>query len=236
MVRLHFGRCSQMIRVSSTAVRAWVQPDKLPMKPTRIDIPFRSRKFEVRVLAWDTETTTGFPMRLLYGTFGVYVEGELYRAGVFYSEDLPDIDRQTVEAFALENRLDVMTRLDFVEKIFYPEVYVLGTLCVGFNLPFDIAQIAIDSTTGKGQGRRRVTFTLTRRIRWPRVRIEPISGKAAFIGFAPKKYPAYWEKPFFKGRFLDLSTLTTALTGERHSLRSAVCAFTLPSSSQEQTT
>jgi hypothetical protein len=43
--------------------------------------------------------------------------------------------------------------------------------------------------------------------------------------FVPKRKLDPWELPFFKGRFLDLSTLTRAFTGVHHSLKSACKVF-----------
>jgi hypothetical protein len=51
------------------------------------------------------------------------------------------------------------------------------------------------------------------------------SGDYRFIGFVPKRKLFEWEKPFFAGRFLDLSTLAGAFSAKRHSLRSAGKAF-----------
>jgi len=59
----------------------------------------------------------------------------------------------------------------------------------------------------------------------PLASIESASNRAAFIGFVPKRKLFEWEKPFFAGRFLDLSTLSGAFSGKRHSLRSAGKAF-----------
>jgi hypothetical protein len=42
---------------------------------------------------------------------------------------------------------------------------------------------------------------------------------------APKKTLRDWERPLFQGRFLDLSTLTSALTGEKYTLRRTAFAF-----------
>lgn len=209
------------MQVSSSAVRAWVKPDEQEFTFRDRRVAFRKGRFGDRALFFDTETTTGFPMKLMYGFFCVVVHDQVVKTGVFTAEDLPTKPSRVIQEFATARNLEIMTRGQFVDKVFYPEVYGLGALCVGFNLPFDLAQIAIWFAMGRGRNRHKTTFTLTRNPRWPRIRIEPISGKAAFIGFAPKKHAEAWEKPLFKGRFLDLSTLTTALTGERHTLRSA---------------
>ncbi len=213
-----------MIRVASTAVRAWVRPDSVPHRST-LPVAFRSRPFGRRVLVCDTETSTDKKQKLLYGFFALFEDGLKILEGVFCADDLRTKDRLVIEEFAGSNQLEFTTRAEFVEKIFYLECYQLGTLCVGFNLPFDISRLALEASTGKGRNRKRFMFTLSRRHRWPRISIEPISGKAAFIRFAHKKHPAKWEKPMFAGRFLDLSTLVTALTGEKRTLRSAGIRF-----------
>ena len=50
-----------------------------------------------------------------------------------------------------------------------------------------------------------------RRLRWHDLRIESASGRAAFIGFVPKRKLTEWERPFFPGRFCDLSTAAARL-------------------------
>lgn len=119
-----------------------------------------------------------------------------------------------------------MTRTQFVEEVFYPEVYGLGTLCVGFNLLFDLSHTAIHAGSGRGHNANAFSLLLSRRIRWPRIRVQPSSPGASFISFAPKKHMAKWETPFFKGRFLDLNTAASALSGEqRLSLEKACNIF-----------
>ena len=66
---------------------------------------------------------------------------------------------------------------------------------------------------------------LSRRLRWHDLRIESASCRAAFINFVPKRKLFDWERPFFSGRFCDLSMVATAFSGKRHSLRSAGSAF-----------
>jgi hypothetical protein len=79
------------------------------------------------------------------------------------------------------------------------EVYGLGTLCVGYNLPFDLSRIAIRYICGTGKNSRRFSFELSRDVKWPRLRIEQISTRGAFIAFAPRTKLNEREKPFFAG-------------------------------------
>lgn len=208
-----------------TAVRAYVQLERKSVRRRGFRPGWRSQRFGERVLVFDTETTTDTTQRLLFGIFQLYEERSLAREGIFPGESLTPAEVESIQAYGVSRGLTVISRSEFVEDVFYPEVYALGSLCVGFNLKFDISRIAMRARCGRGRNRRRFTFVLTRRFRWPEVQVEPVSSRAAFVRFVPKKHLANWEKPFFRGRFLDLATLTKALTGETASLARAARRF-----------
>lgn len=215
-----------MIR-AETAVRTWIKVKKSKSKNWSGGVGWRSAAFGERVLVFDTETTTDFTQRLLFGFFRLYSSHELEVEGVIVAEDLNSTDLLAVRAFASEHTLELYTRQRFVDEIFFQEVYRIGTLCVGFNLPFDLSRIAIDVGYGRGKNRRKFRLQLSTHQWNPHLRIESASARAAFIGFAPKgeKRTEPWEKPFFSGRFVDLSTLVGAFTGERSTLRRACQIF-----------
>jgi DNA polymerase type B, organellar and viral len=216
---------SPLINVYDTAVRAWVEPKQPRRPPTQNELPWRAIRFDERILVFDTETTTDFTQRLLFGVFRCYVQSELFDEGLFLGDSVDKEQTNTARAYAESHGLPVYTRAEFVENIFYREVYVQGSLCVGFNLPFDLSRIAGQANPGKGKHRRSFRLKLSFRVDLPDLRIESISSRAAFIRFAPKKTLQDWERPLFQGRFLDLSTLTSALTGEKYTLRRAAFAF-----------
>ena len=81
-----------------------------------------------RVLVFDTETTTDFTQRLLFGVFRSYVHGELLEEALFLGDNVSDSEKATAHAYGAARRLTVYSRTEFVEKIFYPEVYVQGAL------------------------------------------------------------------------------------------------------------
>jgi hypothetical protein len=219
------GTRPPLIKVHDAAVRAWVQPSEPRRPPVQSELPWRTIAFDERVLVFDTETTTDFTQRLLFGVFRNYVEGELLQEGLFLGDSISEPEANIARAYAAERTLPIYTRSEFVERIFYPEVYVQGALCVGFNLPFDLSRIAVQANPGKGKHRRSFRLKLSFRVDLPDLRIESISSRAAFIRFAPKKTLQDWERPLFQGRFLDLSTLTSALTGEKYTLRRAAFAI-----------
>jgi hypothetical protein len=207
-----------------TAIRAWVQPAK-KRRGKRGAIPWRAAPYGQRVIVWDTETTTDCAQRLLFGFFRLYENDRLVGEGMIVADVLDYEQMIAVQEYATRHRLPIYSRERFVETVFYPEVYELGTLCVGFNLPFDLARIAVHAGCGRGKNRRKFRIVLSRRLRWHDLRIESASGRAAFIGFVPKRKLYGWEKPFFTGRFLDVSTLAGAFTGERPTLYRAGKTF-----------
>jgi hypothetical protein len=208
-----------------TAIRAWVEPKTRRRWAKYRRVAFRPQPYGERVLIFDTETTTDHAQRLLFGFFRLYQEERLVLEGLIVTDVLAHNDMEAVSTYAAKCRIPIYSRESFVEEVFYPEVYVRGSLCVGFNLPFDLARIAVHAGCGRGKNRRSFRLVLSRRLRWPDLRVESASGRAAFIEFVPKRKLDPWELPFFKGRFLDLSTLTRAFTGVHHSLKSACKAF-----------
>lgn len=140
-----------------------------------------------------------------------------------------------------------LTRWEFMNDVFWPALQADALIC-GFNLPFDLSRLAV----GWGETRRRRKrakggmpppdvftrgFSL---LLWdyqdkatgewkehkyrPRIRIKHVDNKRAFIGLAPPRKRDRRD-PHHGGRFLDLKTLTFALTNRGHSLASACEAF-----------
>lgn len=163
----------------ATAVRAWVEPRKprRSRKRKAAKVPWRPQRYGERVLVFDTETTTDAAQRLLFGFFRLYERDRLILEGLIVSDALDYGQMTTLAAYAARCRLPIYRRERFVEEIFYPEVYVLGTLCVGFNLPFDLTRIAIHAGSGRGENRRKFRVMLSRRVRWHDLRIESASGE-----------------------------------------------------------
>lgn len=127
-----------------TAIRAWVEPTVKHRRKRRSKFEgWRSIRFGERVLVFDTETTTDRTQRLLFAWFRIYVNGELSEEGLVVADDLLPSYLETVQRYARRERIRIYTRESFIDDIFYPEVYGLGTLCVAFNMPFDLSRIAI---------------------------------------------------------------------------------------------
>ena len=127
------------------------------------------------VLAFDCETDASPAQRLLYGYYQLGpwrqdpTEGDwrvhVTEEGWFCADDLPTRDPH---AFATiqrhvdtvrrslppenRDRVQLLSRREFIEQVFYRVAYDGKALVVGFNLPFDLAQLAERWTRTRQRG------------------------------------------------------------------------------------
>jgi hypothetical protein len=117
-------------------------------------------------LIFDTETKLDLEHTLNFGVWQFcQLQGSDYVAiqeGIFYRDGLSSEERQTITAYAQKYNADrprddnpgdliVFARAEFVERVFWEAVRA-GALIVGFNLPFDIARIAVRWTEAQNGG------------------------------------------------------------------------------------
>ena len=191
-------------------------------------------KWPEHALVFDTETRVTADQSL---TFGVYrlckLAAEGYgvtEEGIFYSDDLPAKERKVLDKYmstavsdvaSFPPRFPLYSRSEFMKRVFWPAIKHKGALVVGFNLPFDLARLALDWSRGK---KGEWSLTLSRYANGaenrnrPRITIQPIDSKKAFIKLARPWKPKEWK---YKGaaHFLDLRTLAWALFNKSFSLR-----------------
>ena len=178
-------------------------------------------------LIFDTETTTDQYQNLLFGSCLVRTKissGFKEEWYLFYG-DVPQDRKEIIADYGRSHNIKVMSVRDFVEGIFYPYAYRIRAEVIGFNLPFDLSRLAIRYGTSR-KTRDGFSFKLSEDVRNPRIRIQSIDQKRSFISFTKplrkksnKKYTPY------NGFFVDLKTLTFALTDKSHSLDSACKDF-----------
>ena len=139
---------------SEIAVRGYVVNDFWQYEKTNhVDIPYSSRVF-----VFDTETTTDQYQNLKIGYYEIYDDGVLVDRAIFY--DINFITSK--ELLVLENsECNIIPVREFVERIFLPEIYSRQTLCVGFNLPFDLSRLAINFGHGRKTNRGSFSLKLT---------------------------------------------------------------------------
>lgn len=210
-----------------------------PRRPRRAELAW-----PMHMLVFDTETTTDQTQCMLFGFYRVLkwvANGTLalVSEGLFHADDLDTRDRSaflTLREYAAREEIPLISRREFVRDVFYPISVDAKGLVVGFNLPFDLARIAIDSAEARGRYHGGFSFALAEyfdtatkkykeRAYRPRVCVQSINNKAAFIGFQRPIRTKESRPETFQGNFLDLRTLAYALSGKGYSLASACDAF-----------
>jgi hypothetical protein len=196
---------------------------------------FRS-KWPTHALVFDTESRITVDQSL---TFGVYRccerEHGIYKVteeGIFYADSLPPKERKILQAHVRTSVSDVVSfpprfplysRTEFMRRVFWPMIKYKPALVCGFNLPFDLARLALKWTRSEKD---EWSLTLSEYVdgtenhNRPRVLITPIDSKKAFIKLAKPWKPDEWEN---NGNvpFIDLRTLGWALFNIPFSLETA---------------
>jgi hypothetical protein len=174
------------------------------------------------VLFFDTETTDDAAQRLRFGCYQLLEQGLPRQRGIFYDPDaLKPGELSELRRVAALRHQRLMTASEFIDRVFYPVANAGGTI-VGFNLPFDISRIAIAHDTARVVPRKNgsvdrsmqggFTFKLSDEPGHGRVVVKHLSRRAASIHFAKPSQE--------RGFFLDLKTLSAALTAKSHTLAS----------------
>ena len=178
-------------------------------------------------LIFDTETTIDQYQNLNFGSCLIQTKistGFKEEWYLFYG-NISEDKIQIVKEYGKEHNIDVLPVREFANMVFYPYAYKMRCEVIGFNLPFDLSRLAIDYGIARNK-EDTFSFKLSEDKRNPRISIHSIDQKRSFIEFTTplrkkrdKKYRAY------RGYFVDLKTLTFALTDKSHSLDSACIDF-----------
>jgi hypothetical protein len=142
--------------------------------------------------------------------------------------------------FYRNRRMMLRSQRDFLDAVLWP-CLKQDALIVGFHLPFDLSRLACDVSPARGKHQGGFSFTM-----WnytdpntgktgehqfrPRIRVTQIDSKRARMDITqPKGRPVGHDgKPVtYRPGFLDLRTLTFALTDRGHLLRSACGAYNI---------
>jgi hypothetical protein len=191
-------------------------------------------KWPRHALVFDTESRITVDQSL---TFGVYRRCErvcgLYKVmeeGIFYADNLPAKERKILQTYVRTSVSDVASfpprfplysRSEFMKRVFWPAIKYNGALVCGFNLPFDLARMALKWSWSESD-EWSLTFSEyadgNENANRPRIHITPIDSKKAFIKIAKPWKPEEWKN---NGNvpFLDLRTLGWALFNKSFSLK-----------------
>lgn len=212
------------------ALRAFAGPRFREVKEPRTSQPKRKRS-KIPASPWtlifDTETTTDAGQALRFGTYQVRRAGELFGSGILYEPSaVSAVELETLRSSAESTELTLLTRDEFVERIFYGIGYACRATIVGFNLPFDISRIAISHNPARNEMRGGFSFRLSQDPYQPHVRVRHISQRSAFMRFAgrPKQLDGRSQRrrgektPFRAGHFVDVKTLSGSMFARSFSL------------------
>lgn len=167
-----------------------------------------------RVLVFDTETTTDHYQNLKIGYFRVYQSGYRLHHGLFYHPYmLDDKEMQILEDFAKKEHIPLYEVDEFIEGVFYKEVFEKKSLCVGFNLAFDISRLAFEVGQSRKNNKGGFTLHLSWRTWNPPVIIKKMGSTHTmkFSTMVGSKLTGY-----FPGYFLDIQTLAEVLFKVEH--------------------
>jgi len=177
------------------------------------------------ILVFDCQTTADAYQNLLFGSCGVWINGTSKKFYLFYADWLKKAQIRKILAYAKRHNFELMSRHEFVEKIFYSYVYQARAKCVGFNLSFDLSRLAISY----GKARKfhgGFSLKLSENPAHPNIRIKSINNKASFVEFSkPVRKKSQKKKLYYKGFFLDLKTFSFALTNKSYNLGGALQDF-----------
>jgi hypothetical protein len=240
---------------SSIYLRAHTEVQKSKVQPKRKQKSQQSivERWAEFALVVDTETTIDEKQSLTFGFYrllrnlnGAY--SDVREEGIFYPEQIDQHSVHVLTEFAKAHPAEtaqdspriirVRTLPEFIEKVFMPNA-LAGAVVVGFNLPFDLARIAVDARAARrlnedwsllmATDHHPVTGELRENPFVPRIKITRKDGKFAFIRFAgvSMRSPQTGKrfKPFTPGRFLDLRTLLWALRNVTFDLKKACKEF-----------
>jgi hypothetical protein len=195
------------------ALRAYTTRGTVDDEPSQTRRRRPRRPKDQRVLVFDTECTIDAVQGLMLGSYQYYRWGRgefrCLEEGLFYADGLPETDPEgyavltayvdperhpAMVAQAYDDKLKLYSLRQFLAKVFWPAAYQARALIVGFNLPFDLSRLALDSGEAKGFYRGGFSFQL-----WeyhdkvtgvsresqhkPRLCIRHLDSKRAFIGF-----------------------------------------------------
>ncbi|MHC1754516.1 MAG: DNA polymerase [Methanosarcina sp.] len=199
--------------MSKVAVRGYTQ--RLEKKGEyrsfrHYDTPLRHN----RVLVFDTETTIDQYQNFKIGYFQIYQDGVIQHEGLFHDPTiLNERENKILETYSRKHNVSLYSLAEFIDTVFYPEVFELKTLCNGYNLAFDISRIA--KRTGDSRGRNRGGFTLTLSDDpfKPPVIIRKLGDSNSFKFTTTKQNKG---DSYFSGYFLDTQRLAEVLLQSNH--------------------
>ncbi|MCC4771839.1 hypothetical protein FXV91_17210 [Methanosarcina sp. DH2] len=174
------------------------------------DTPLRHN----RVLVFDTETTDDQYQNFKIGYFQIYQDGFIQHDGLFYDPStLNERENRTMNTYSRKHNISLYSLDEFIDYVFYPEVFGLKTLCTGYNLAFDLSRIAKRSGDSRGKNRGGFTLALSNDPFNPPIIIKKLGYSNSFKFTTTKQNKG---ESCFSGYFLDTQRLAEVLLQSNH--------------------
>ena len=211
------------------AVRAYVQLEKKPEE--KASRKKRLRKTFDYALIFDCETTTTATQNLRFGNYQIRKKGEIAEKGFFYDPAFMDADELALLThYAREGDFKLMDIHEF-RKLFLKIGYKCRAAIIGFNLPFDLSQIALNHCTARTL-EDAFSLSLSPRERETRIHVKRIASGSAIIRFTtrPKQEQSGHQQrkgmplQSYSGCFIDVATLARVLHSNPYTLE-GLCKF-----------
>ena len=211
------------------ALRAYVESAGKGKKRRRRGNEQRTLTASEWSLVFDTETTTDPGQALRVGFCRIYYRDELRRHVLFYDADiLSASDLKIVKRYAKSAGIELMTREEFIDGIFYKYGYHLRAMIIGFNLPFDLSRLAVSHALARTMMRGGFSLKLSPLNYQPPAQVKHLSKYVSMIRFAaPFMSPnsrsqlKHGKKNSHKrGYFLEVRALAAALLSRSFTLAS----------------
>jgi hypothetical protein len=222
------------------AIRAYTErPGREPLGSLPAKLGLTASKWTV---VFDCETSIETTQQLRVGFFQTRERSKLDRSGLFFDPNaISESEERRIRTYASSHGLEVLTIAQFRTDILLKYGYTRHATIVGFNLPFDISRVALDHGVARRDKRGGYSFLLTRNSEDPRIRVKHLSPRAAMIDFAkpegqdtPKgERKRKLKVDTYRGHFVDIKTLASALLSRRFSLRSLAATLRTPNQKHE---
>ena len=242
--RIHRSKSAMKPRfVTPIAVRAY--SERSGRKPLGSRLPSANSGASEWTLVFDCETTVDAAQTLRFGGFQVRNGEILEREGFFFdATTITPGEEATIRAYVDARCIELLTIAEFRSGVFLKYGYVRQGMVVGFNLPFDISRIAVSHGSARREMRGGFSFDLTGNSEDPRVRVKHLSPRAALIDFGvpgEQETTRAWRNrgmrvPAYRGHFVDIKTLASALLSRRFRYRRLRPIFVPRHKSSKQTT
>jgi hypothetical protein len=167
-----------------------------------------------RVFTFDVETTADEYLNLKFGSFTVHDNDIFQYGGLFWDmRHVTEKEYKILKEYADKYNMRLFSLEEFI-KIFYLEIYERKTLCIGYNINFDLSRIILDYGHGRYSGKDGFSFKLSEDTTCPRLRIKHLNGRSFNVEFTRAK-GKYRKDKTFKGHFLDVCNLACTLTDNK---------------------